>query len=74
VYLYDLYTIALSKIARGFDADLEDVVFLIQANLINFVDLERYFQSILPKVAQTDIIPNEFKRYFEDLMRRLGEK
>lgn len=74
VYLYDLYTIALSKIARGFDTDLDDVVFLIKANLISLVDLKRYFDAILPQAAQSDIVPSEFKRYFEDLMRRLVEK
>jgi hypothetical protein len=29
VYIFDLYSIALSKLARGFDSDLEDVEFLI---------------------------------------------
>ena len=34
VYIFDLYSIALSKIARGFESDLEDVQFLLAQNLI----------------------------------------
>jgi hypothetical protein len=74
IYLYDLYTIALSKIARGFDTDMDDVIFLVKSNLINITDLERHFQSILPRAAQADIIPSEFKQYFQDLLRRLAEE
>ena len=29
VYIFDPYSIALSKIARGFEADIEDVVFML---------------------------------------------
>ena len=39
VYIYDLYSIALSKIARGFESDLDDVQFLMTKNLINLSKL-----------------------------------
>lgn len=74
VFLYDLYTIALSKIARGFETDLEDVVFLIQANLIDLTELQNYFQVVLPRAAQADIIPSEFQQYFQDLLLRLAKE
>ncbi len=74
VYLYDLYTIALSKIARGFDTDMEDVICLVKSNLIDLAELQRLFQSILPRAAQADIIPSEFQQYFQDLLRRLAEE
>lgn len=74
VYLYDLYTIALSKIARGFDTDLEDVVFLIKTNLIDLAELQRHFTTVLPQAAETDIISSEFQGYFKDLIRRLAEE
>lgn len=74
VYVYDLYTIALSKIARGFDTDMEDVIFLVKSNLIDLTELQRHFQSILPRAAQTDIIPSEFQQYFQDLLCRLAEE
>jgi hypothetical protein len=69
VYIFDPYTIALSKIARGFEADLEDVVFMLRTDLIVFDELERLFNEILPQAPQADIIPTEFKGYFAQLRR-----
>jgi hypothetical protein len=74
VFLYDLYTIALSKIARGFDTDFEDVIFLVRSNLIEIDELQRHFQAVLPRAAQADIIPSEFQQFFQDLLRRLAEE
>lgn len=70
VYIYDLYTIALSKIARGFEADIEDVMFLLQAQLIEFPELDRLFQAVLPDARKADIIPSEFQAYFDEVRRR----
>ncbi len=74
VYVFDPYTIALSKIARGFEADLEDVMFMLHEGLIEFGELERYFNAILPDAPEADIIPSEFRDYFEEIRRRLGEE
>jgi len=71
VYIFDPYSIALSKIARGFEADLEDVMFLLHEGLIEFGELERHFHAILPDAPQADIIPREFRDYFEEIRRRL---
>jgi len=73
VYLFDLYTIAISKIARGFESDMEDVVFLVKSNFIDLDELKKHFQSILPRAAQKDIISSEFQQYFNDLLRRLAD-
>jgi hypothetical protein len=73
VYVFDPYTIALSKIARGFEADLEDVMFMLGQDLIEFGELERYFNAILPDAPQADIIPGEFRDYFEEVRRRVEE-
>jgi hypothetical protein len=70
VYIFDLYSIALSKIARGFESDLEDVQFLLAQDLINWHNLEAYFKAILPKARQADIDPIEFQAYFDELKRR----
>jgi hypothetical protein len=72
--LYDLYTIAFSKIARGFDTDMDDVKFLIKSNPIDLAELQGHFKSILPRAAQADIIPGEFQPYFQDLLRRLAKE
>jgi hypothetical protein len=70
-YIFDPYSIALSKIARGFEADLEDVLFMLREHLIEFEQLERFFQEILPLAPQADIIPDEFRAYFEEIRRRI---
>jgi hypothetical protein len=70
VYIFDLYSIALSKIARGFEADIEDVLFLLAQKLVDFGELERLHQIILPKAASADIDPKEFQAYFEEVRRR----
>jgi hypothetical protein len=70
VYIFDPYSIALSKIARGFEADLEDVLFLLDEGVIDFGELERHFNEILPEAPKADIIPREFRDYFEEIRRR----
>jgi len=71
VYIFDPYSIALSKIARGFEADLEDVVFMLREHLIEFDELERLFEQILPEAPKADIAPQEFRAYFEELRRQV---
>ncbi|MBN1429921.1 MAG: hypothetical protein JXB07_16245 [Anaerolineae bacterium] len=70
VYIFDLYSIALSKIARGFEADLEDVQFMLNEKLIELAELQSYFETILPDVSRFDIDRKEFQAYFEELKRR----
>ena len=73
VYIFDPYSIALSKIARGFEADFEDVVFMLRERLIEFDELERLFEQVLPKAPEADIVPQEFRAYFEELRRQVTE-
>jgi hypothetical protein len=73
VYIFDLYSIALSKIARGFESDLEDVEFLLGRELIAWDELEGHFKSILPRVKNADIDPKEFETYFNTLKKRLSK-
>jgi hypothetical protein len=67
VYVYDPYTIALSKVARGFETDLEDVLFLLQKQYINFEQLAEYVQQIIPQAWDFDIDPVELQMYFKEL-------
>jgi hypothetical protein len=71
VYIFDLYSIALSKIARGFESDFEDVEFLLLKKLIGWETLEAYYQNILPLAQSSDIDPQEFQQYFETLRKRV---
>ncbi len=70
VYIFDLYSIALSKIARGFESDIEDVLFLLEEKLIQFDFLEQLFLAILPRASKSDIDAQEFRTYFEEVRRR----
>lgn len=69
VYVFDLYSIALSKVARGFEADLQDVLFLLQQDLITLEQLEVYVATALPRAAQFDIIPEELQQHLEEIRR-----
>jgi hypothetical protein len=71
VYIFDLYSIALSKIARGFESDLEDVLFMLHDGLIEFTQLESHFAEVLPQAPEADIVPSEFRGYFEEVRRRI---
>lgn len=73
VYLFDPYSIALSKIARGFESDLEDVLFLLRIGAIELETLEQHFRAILPRVAKADIDPNEFQAYFLEIRQRYSQ-
>ena len=57
---------------RGFEADLEDVLFLLRSGVIEWTQLERHFLVILPEVSGADIDPREFRAYFEELRRRMA--
>jgi hypothetical protein len=73
VYLFDPYSIALSKIARGFESDLEDVLFLLRTGVIEWGTLEQHFRAILPRVAKADIDPKEFQAYFVEIRQRYSQ-
>ena len=72
VYIFDLYSIALSKIVRGFDSDIEDVEFLINRKLITWEALSDHYQNILPHAKNADIDPREFQQYFETLRKKIN--
>ena len=70
VYITDPYSIALSKLDRGHDADLEDLVFLIHHNHIHLEELERILADALPRAGKFDFHP-EILAHLEDLKSRL---
>ncbi len=66
---FDLYSIALSKIARGTAEDFADVLSLLKTSRLEMEKLTQYFDEILPDFATTTLKrdPIEFKRKFEVL-------
>lgn len=71
VYVYDPYTIALSKLSRGFESDLQDVLFLLRQQIINLDSLTSYVEAALTQAWTYDIDPAEMRQYFEEVKRQL---
>jgi hypothetical protein len=67
VYVYDPYTIALSKLDRGFDTDLDDVKFLITQGLVNLSILESQVPALEAQAAPYLIDVQVFRRNFQAL-------
>ncbi|MEZ4644854.1 MAG: hypothetical protein R3E31_19340 [Chloroflexota bacterium] len=65
------YTIALSKLARGFEADLQDVLFLLRQRIIVLDELTRYVEIALPQAWDFDINPADLSLYFDEVKRQL---
>ncbi len=75
VFHFDLYSTALSKIARGTEEDFGDVIALLRAQRIDLATLEQYGREIQPRLATESLKqdPDEFQRKFQvvrDLMQR----
>jgi len=70
VYVADPYSIALSKLDRGFDTDLDDIVFLVQHNLVVLEELERITKNALPRAGKFDLNP-EILAHLQELKSRL---
>lgn len=69
VYIYDPYSIALSKVSRGFEADLQDVVFMLEENIIDLEQLDQYVAAALSVAWEYDIDPADLELYLEEVRR-----
>lgn len=72
IYVADPYSIALSKLDRGFDTDLADIVFLVKTARVNFGDFERLVQEALYHAHKFDIHP-DILEHLQELKNRLGK-
>jgi hypothetical protein len=72
VYIFDPYSIALSKIDRGFDTDIDDVVFLVSHKLVTLAELERLLHELLPQAGEFDINPQEMLAHLQEVRLRLN--
>jgi len=70
VYVYDPYAIALSKLARGFESDLQDVLFLLRQKIVTLDELTRYVDGALPHAWDFEIDPAELQLYFSEVKRQ----
>ncbi len=67
VYLLDPYSVALSKVERGFDGDLEDVRALLAAGVLDPGELRRLFEALQPEYGRRSLKadPARFRRMLE---------
>jgi len=70
IFVADPYSIALSKLDRGFDTDLEDIVFLIHSSHVNLEELESITQNALSFAQKYDLHP-EILAHLQELKARL---
>ncbi len=70
VFVADPYSIALSKLDRGFDTDLDDIVFLVRRGFIDVQEFERMLQKSLAQAGKFDFHP-EILDHFRELKQRL---
>ncbi|MXX24696.1 MAG: hypothetical protein F4Z82_04505 [Caldilineaceae bacterium SB0668_bin_21] len=69
VFHFDLYSTALSKIERGTEGDLDDVLSLLRNGRMEFADLAGCFEEIMVRYATESIKqdPAEYRRKFDIL-------
>ena len=71
IYAADPYSIALSKLDRGFETDIDDIVFLIRQNFITLAELERMTRKAIAHARKFDLNP-EILEHLQDLKDQLG--
>ena len=73
VFHFDPYSVALSKLERMADKDLNDVISMVQKHVIDPNLLERYFHEILPDLETLSLKTDrrDFERKFAVFQARL---
>lgn len=67
VFIMDPYTIALSKLDRGFDTDIEDILFLLHQKLITLEQLELVTATALEKAKEFAMVSANVRAHLEEL-------
>ena len=71
VYILDPYSIALSKIDRGFGTDIEDIIFLIRQGLITVEQLEAVINTATIRAQEFNLNPSTMYMHLQDLRSQL---
>lgn len=69
VYSFDPYSIALSKLARGLETDIQDVIFLLQQDIISIRQLAEFVEEAMPLAWDYDIFPSDLRSHFDEIKR-----
>lgn len=71
VFVLDPYTIALSKIDRGFDTDIEDVIFLIRREFVQLEKLESLVRIAIKRAGEFSLSPSEMRNHLQAVRDQL---
>ena len=74
VFVADPYSIALSKLDRGFDTDFDDVVFLVRQNLVEVPLLEKITEIALSRAHEFDMNPTVLLAHLQELKKRILDR
>lgn len=74
VYVFDPFSIALTKLDRGFDADIDDVAFLLRQDLVNAATLESMIDQAAGLAAAFDFNPNDMRTRLELAIQLLRQE
>ena len=74
VFVYDPYTIAVSKLARGLETDLQDILFLLQRNIIKLDRLSEYVDAAIPVAWEYDVDPADLRQYMNEVRRLFSQE
>jgi hypothetical protein len=72
IFAFDPYTISISKLARGFEADLQDVLYVLRNDIIELNQLNEFVEQTIPVAWDYDIDPAEMRNYFAEVKRQLS--
>jgi hypothetical protein len=75
-FYFDLYSLALSKIARSSDRDLVDVKLLVQQQFITLDELDAAYQEVLPRMGKRPYInlnPQKFTERYSAVRQQLQQ-
>lgn len=67
VYVFDPYSIALSKIERGFESDLEDVLFLIRQKQITYARLVELAETMITRATEFHLDVSQIRAHLDAL-------
>lgn len=73
VYVFDLYSIAVSKLDRGLDTDIADVAFLVQRELVDLAVLQTELSAALTQARAFAMNPEEAQAHLDELRRALNK-
>lgn len=72
-YICDPYSIAISKLDRGFETDIQDIAFLALNGHISLDTLEHYANVALERASAYDLNPRAFREHLRALRLVLGQ-